>query len=99
MFFGFPFMCIKTIGQSNFKATFTIAGSVSIALISLINDAPDSSAARATFDFVVSIDIHTSEFFLIPSITGITLEISSSKDTGSENGLVDSPPISIMSAP
>ena len=53
----------------------------------------------ATIDLVVSIDIQTSDFFLIPSITGITLEISSSKLTGSENGLVDSPPISIISAP
>ena len=65
----------------------------------IIIDAPTSRALLATTDFVVSIDIQTSDFFLIPSITGITLEISSSKLTGFENGLVDSPPISIISAP
>ena len=70
-----------------------------MALTSFIIEAPTCKASLATIDFVVSIDIQTSDFSLIPLITGITLEISSSKLTGSENGLVDSPPISIIFAP
>jgi len=39
------------------------------------------------------------KFFLISFITGITRLSSSSTDIGSELGLVDSPPTSIISAP
>ena len=55
--------------------------------------------AFITSSFVVSIEIGMSECFLISFTSGTTLFISSSTETGVKPGLVDSPPISIMSAP
>src|SRR5690349_10812915 len=61
--------------------------------------APASSAARATSDFVVSMESGTETRRASASITGTTREISSSAETGAPPGRVDSPPTSMMSAP
>ena len=92
-------ICIKTTGQSYFFKISIILLSNNSPLISFIRSAPALHALSATDDLVVSIEITVSVFFLNLSITDKTLVNSSSSDTGSENGLVDSPPISIMSAP
>ena len=66
--------------------------------MSLTMDAPAMIAASITDDFLVSMLIGTPN----PTtsfITGITRSISSLAVTGTAPGLLDSPPISIMSAP
>src|SRR5688572_9965851 len=67
--------------------------------MSLTIEAPASSAARATSDFVVSTESGVLTRFASASITGTTRAISSSTETGSPPGRVDSPPISMISAP
>src|SRR5699024_4633174 len=67
--------------------------------ISLINSTPASIAASAVAALYVSIDSGIFTACFTASITGITLFISSSALIGSWSGRVDSPPISIMSAP
>ena len=61
--------------------------------------APAFIASSAVLALYVSIEIIISNFSLIALIIGTTLFISSSTPTGAKLGLVDSPPISIMSAP
>ncbi len=73
-----------------------IAGSLS-PLTSLIMLAPASKALLATWWFLVSMD--TLQCLEISLTSGITLDSSSSIDIGFAPGLVDSPPISIQSAP
>ena len=69
-------------------------------LISLMISAPFSTAHFATEDLVVSIEIKMSELYsLIFFKTGITLSNSISAVIGNDPGLVDSPPMSRMSAP
>ena len=66
---------------------------------SFTTEAPASTAFLATSAFCVSIEIGMSEILLTNSIAGITRSNSSSALTGLDPGLVDSPPISIISAP
>src|ERR1035437_4249202 len=61
--------------------------------------APAASAARATPDFTVSIEIGTLIWLANRSMTGITRRSSSASATGKAPGRVDSPPTSIISAP
>ena len=69
-------------------------------LTSFIISAPASTACLATDAFVVSIEINIVGLSVrIFSITGITLFNSSDSETCSAPGRVDSPPISIISAP
>ncbi|MDC4227963.1 MAG: hypothetical protein MPW15_27965 [Candidatus Manganitrophus sp.] len=69
-------------------------------LTSLIIEAPASIARRATSDLVVSIEIGgIASCFASRSTTGTTRRISSSTETGVAPGRVDSPPMSIRSAP
>ncbi len=67
--------------------------------MSLMIFAPESRAACATSDLVVSIEIKIPVRFLNAVMTGMTRLISSSAEMDSEPGLVLSPPISIMSEP
>ena len=53
----------------------------------------------ATDVFIVSTDTGTFREGMSSLSTGSSLPISSSADTGSEFGRVDSPPISMISAP
>ena len=61
--------------------------------------APFSTAHFATEDLVVSIDIKCLNCILLFFKTGITLSNSISAVIGNDPGLVDSPPMSRMSAP
>ena len=66
--------------------------------------APALTASEATFDFLVSILIGTSDIFLNFSIRNATLLISWSSEISTtfsykDLGLVDSAPISIISTP
>jgi len=66
----------------------------------VIDDAgPSGHRRNATTGFIVSMDIGTFSRFIKPEITGRTRCSSSASLTGSALGRVDSPPISIMSAP
>ena len=62
--------------------------------------APFFKAKLATLDFLVSIEKIFSEYFLFISLnTFFILFFSTKSSTLMKLGLVDSPPISIMSAP
>jgi hypothetical protein len=80
-----------------------ISGSISSSprppVTSFTIEAPARMAARATLPFEVSIEIGTSIFARNFSITGITRRSSSSAAIASAPGRVDSPPMSMMSAP
>ena len=91
-------MCIRTTGTLYCAARDRLFGSPVSAVISLIIDAPAESAASITLGFDVSMLIGTPNP-LIPSITAATLSISSDVFIDLEPGLVDSPPISIISTP
>ena len=68
--------------------------------MSLMMDAPASMARRATSALVVSIEIGTSTVRGDHASTaGTTRRISSSNETGSAPGRLDSPPMSSRSAP
>ena len=56
-------------------------------------------ARLATPDLVVSMEMGIDTYLAMVSITGTTRRVSSSSDTASEKGRVDSPPTSRMSAP
>ncbi len=99
MVFGVPSMCIKTTGTPYSEATVARSASSRKAPTSLMIEAPASRARRATAALVVSMDIGIEIRLARASITGTTRRISSSTDTESENGRVDSPPISMISAP
>ncbi len=99
MVLGSPNICMSTTGASNCFATAAKSASARSAEISLIIAAPASMASRATRDLRVSTEIGMEIRLASFSITGIIRRISSSTDTGSEKGRVDSPPISMISAP
>ena len=92
-------MCISTIEAPVFATTLVMSGSNLSALISFTIVAPADRASSATFAFVVSTEIITSLRFLIPSITGITQSSSSWSGIGLAPGRLDSPPMSMISAP
>ena len=96
---GVPRMCIRMRGQRRSAATRAIRRSNRRPLTSLIASAPAQRAASATSALVVSIEIQAFDFFRRPRTTGRTRRSSSSTGTGREPGRVDSPPISIQSAP
>src|SRR5437899_201428 len=91
-------MCIATTPARLFATRRTIDGSLSPET-SFTIDAPASMAFEATAGFMVSMERGTGTFPARPRITGPTRRHSSSADTGSEPGLVDSPPMSTRSAP
>ena len=99
MVLGLPSMCISTTGVPNSAATAPKSGSKRNAEISLIIDAPALIARLATSAFMVSMDMGMEISAASCSMTGMTRSVSTSTGTGSENGRVDSPPISSMSAP
>ena len=92
--------CPIIIGHANSAATLDISESHSVPEMSLIISTPFSSAVRAVEAFLVSmlkiVVLSNSRIF---SITLMTRFCSSCGDTFSLYGLVDSPPISIISAP
>src|SRR6266480_433949 len=92
-------MCISTIAAFRFVASDNIFSSPRPAVTSLMMDAPASSAAFATSDFEVSIEMWISILARKPSITGTTRRNSSFTEIGSAPRRVDSPPTSIMPAP
>ena len=96
---GVPLMCMSITPALFFAHTPAIAGSNLNELISFIIAAPSCRACLATSDFVVSTDMAAPLLLATSFTTGITLLISSSRETGLEPGLDDSPPISIISAP
>ena len=67
--------------------------------MSLTSSAPAFIASLMTTAELVSTEIQTSKLFRIASISGITRANSSSTDTSTAPGRVDSPPISIIRAP
>ena len=73
------------------------SGSLRSAVTSFTSSAPSPSARLATSAFAVSIDNGTPP--ASRSSTGTTRRSSSSTETGSEPGLVDSPPTSTIAAP
>ena len=98
MVFGMPFMCMIITGTPADETT-SIIPSVLSPFTSLMMSAPASNAAYATSGFMVSTDIGMSDMDDNSLMTGTILSISISEGTGSEPGLVDSPPMSMMSAP
>jgi len=74
-------------------------GSKRRALMSFMIAAPWAIAACATADFVVSTEIIASLLRDICSTTGMTRANSSSTLTERAPGRLDSPPMSMMSAP
>src|SRR5205085_9671055 len=88
-------MCMRQTAQLLFP-TASIAPGACSACTSLIIDAPACNAARITAGRRVSTDTQRSE---ISSSTGMTRCSSSSPDTGAAPGRVDSPPMSMVSAP
>jgi hypothetical protein len=99
MTLGVPCICISMTGVLNLEITSGISGSKDRLLISFTIAAPASSARVATFDLEVSIDSGTEILSARVSMTGIVRLSSSSMETGSEPGLVDSQPMSMISAP
>mmetsp|Transcript_21716 Transcript_21716/g.47343 ORF Transcript_21716/g.47343 Transcript_21716/m.47343 type:complete len:204 (-) Transcript_21716:981-1592(-) len=100
MVLGFPLMCIKTIGTRNLATVANISGSYVPPETSLTMSAPASIAAFATAAFRVSIEMGISDICARTfSITGTVLCSSSCIATSLAPGRVDSPPISMMSAP
>ena len=62
--------------------------------------APFFKAKLATLDFLVSIEKIFAEYFLFISLNALfILLISTLSSTSMKSGLVDSPPMSIISAP
>ena len=93
-------MCIKTTGTSNDDTTDGMFLSRNNPLISFTISAPASTACFATIDFVVSIEIKTTEsVFRIDLMTGMIRFNSSFTEIGAAPGREDSPPISRISAP
>ena len=92
-------MCMQMY-PARYRATSChISGRCCPALISFTTQAPRSKATCATSGFRVSMEIGTGNRPLNRRRTGTTRRSSSSTGTGSENGRVDSPPISTRSAP
>ncbi|CAL1241227.1 protein of unknown function [Candidatus Methylocalor cossyra] len=99
--FGVPCICINTTAALRAAKTLNIFLSAKPAEISLIRSTPASKATSATLLSVVStLNRHPAGSLLRRRrTTGITRSICTSADTGSAPGLVDSPPISIISTP
>ena len=96
---GIPRLCIRITGIFFSAAKEARRSSSSSAEMSFRMSAPASNAAFITSYFRVSTLIGMSDSFRIASITGTTRLISSSASTYSLPGLVDSPPMSSISAP
>ena len=92
-------MCMRQTGQPASAITSTMPGSKRRALTSLMSAAPAARARRATSAFIVSTEMGTPTRPASASTTGRTRRSSSSSDTGSEPGRVDSPPMSTSAAP
>src|SRR5437879_3436130 len=93
---GLPFLCMRHTAHW-LSATACSAPREVSASTSLIIDAPAASAAFITPGLRVSTETGISSE--MASRTGITLRISSPSETGADPGRVDSPPMSIRSAP
>ncbi len=96
---GSPFMCMRHTGQPAWATMSTMAGSPRRAVTSLIIRAPAASVRRATSALLVSTETGTPTRSASASTRGSTRRSSSSAETDSEPGLVDSPPTSTMLAP
>ena len=96
---GVPRLCIRTTAPSSSAINVPSAGSSVKAEISLRSVAPALKAAFITAAFRVSTDRGTALRFRTASINGITRSSSSASQIYEEPGRVDSPPISIISAP
>ena len=94
---GSPCMCMRQRYAPASATTPASSGSPRRAVTSLTRIAPRSSAARATSAFDVSIESGSSP--PSRSRTGTTRRSSSSAETPSEPGRVDSPPMSTIAAP
>src|SRR5258708_3556305 len=92
---GSPFMCMRQTAQL-LSRTASMAPGAWSACTSFTMEAPDCSAARITAGRRVSIETQRSPIF---SSTGMTRASSSASETGAAPGRVDSPPMSMMSAP
>ena len=92
-------LCMRQHATSYLAITAPISESYFNPQISLTRSAPAWIALSATLLLKVSTEMGMSKRFLTASITGKTLWASSSALTGVCPGRVDSPPISIISAP
>src|SRR5882672_101763 len=92
---GWPFMCMRQTAHWLFRTASRAPGACS-ACTSLIIEAPASSAAFITAGRRVSTEMGRSRNF---SRTGRMRCSSSASDTGAAPGRVDSPPMSMRSAP
>src|SRR5512135_633638 len=92
-------MCIRTTPARASAASRSRAGSPPSARMSLMIAAPASRARRATSALVVSTEIGAPTRGASASTTGTTRRSSSSAETGSAPGRLDSPPMSSRSAP
>ena len=98
MVLGDPCICIRQISTSE-SLTASIDPSFCRAHTSLIIPAPASIACFITIGLDVSTETAISNFDFIALTIGITRDNSSSSATSGAPGRVDSPPISIISAP
>ena len=95
---GVPCICIRQTGICSLAAHSTACSFVK-ARMSFQIWAPAAAHSVMISGREVSIEIITSRFAAIFFTTGRTREASSSAETKAAPGRVDSPPISIMSAP
>ncbi len=91
-------MCIRTKSASDCPHASNAPG-LDSARTSLMISTLNSNAAAITAAVLVSTEMAIGKRFLIASITGNTRSNSSASETRSAPGRVDSPPISITSAP
>ncbi len=100
MFSGVPWRCIKIYGTFSSAIVSNILSSKFPPEISLMICAPLSIHFRATDDLNVSIEKIASGNSLINCFNGTTILLSSSSlSISSEPGLVETAPISTISAP
>lgn len=93
-----PSACIITAATPVWAHSSIIPGALS-AFTSLTMEAPMEMHLSATSGFIVSTDTGMLSEGTRSLRTGTSLDSSSSADTGSAPGLVDSPPMSMMDAP
>ena len=96
---GRPRVCISTSPAPARATTSPRMGSYPKPLMSFTIEAPAASASPATAALYVSMEMGAANRPLSRAMTGSTLASSSASATGSAPGLVDSPPMSMMSAP
>jgi hypothetical protein len=96
---GVPCMCMRMRPAPEAATVSIMAASPRRAVTSLTMSAPAASASRATAALLVSMEIGRSLCARMASMTGTTRRHSSAASTGSEPGRVDSPPMSMRSAP